>query len=372
MRAEIDQLRQQQHQSDRILAALVSVDVPDYIIQRLRNGESIEKISSALDMETGKSATASNFNVSDNNANFTTYIRPSDQQAIQNALNTTASMTSSPFSATPYSRGFGGSIEGQRLQDEVSWPTWNAESSRHFSNSATADEIRWSPGNHGIPHVSSGYPLIGNWREQNHSEESETTIQWVREQGRGYILGHRFAAERDQSSTNLEPWTKVTNDNELVEHLMALYFCWEYPTFASLSKEHFLEDFRHGRRRHCSSLLVNTMLAVGCRFSKHPASRTDPNNSDTSGDHFFAEAVRLLAAEKNRHQLTTIQALGLMSLREASCGRSSESVYFAGQSVMIAIEMGLHLDRESGGGDEANLDHAVKSATFWGAFSLDQ
>jgi hypothetical protein len=182
--------------------------------------------------------------------------------------------------------------------------------------------------------------------------------------------------EQDQPDDSLpnvnEAWTQVTSDGDLVEHLMALYFCWEYPTFASLSKGHFLDDFRAGRRRHCSSLLVNAILAVGCRFSTQANARVNPDDSNTAGDHFFAEALRLLGQEKSQHTVTTVQALGLMSIREASCGRSTESIYYAGQSVMIAVEMGLHLESQSGGGDHASLDNAVKSATFWGAFSLDQ
>jgi hypothetical protein len=153
---------------------------------------------------------------------------------------------------------------------------------------------------------------------------------------------------------------------------MKVVLITNFSTFASLSKEHFLDDFRAGRRRYCSPLLVNALLAVGCRFSNQAEARADPNDSDTAGDHFFAEALRILEKEKVRHKLTTIQALGLMSIREASCGRSSESVYYAGQSVMIAVEMGLHLESESGSGDNASVEHAVKSATFWGAFSLDQ
>jgi Fungal specific transcription factor domain len=234
--------------------------------------------------------------------------------------------------------------------------------------------MRWNPEDQALPQPSSGYPLVGTWHAHTSgSEEPDGTIQWARDQGKGHILGQEFGPEEDQSSPNAnETWTQVTSDGELVEHLMALYFCWEYPTFASLSKEHFLDDFRAGRQRHCSSLLVNAMLAVGCRFSSQASARADPEDSNTAGDHFFAEAVRLLDREKSQHTLTTIQALGLMSIREASCGRSSESIYYSGQSVMIAIEMGLHLESESGGGDHATLDHAVKSATFWGAFSLDQ
>ncbi|KAL8383507.1 hypothetical protein RB595_010624 [Gaeumannomyces hyphopodioides] len=163
-------------------------------------------------------------------------------------------------------------------------------------------------------------------------------------------------------------WTSLTPDISLVQHLLSLYFCWEYPTFASLSKEHFISDFQKGRPRFCSSILVNALMALGCRFSSQPNTRANPDDPYSSGDHFFKECQRLLYEETSHHTLTTIQALGIMSIREASCGRDSESWFYAGQSIKLAIEMGLHKVQE-GSGDEDEL--AVKAATFWGAFALD-
>jgi len=164
-----------------------------------------------------------------------------------------------------------------------------------------------------------------------------------------------------------EAWTTITNDINLVLHLLALYFCWEYPTLASLSKEHFLRDFRDGRHRYCSPLLVNALLALGCRFSTHPMTRANAEDSHSAGDHFFKESQRLFDQETDHHSLTTIQALGIMSIREASCGRYSESRYYVGQSIQLAFEMGLHHAHNEGDQDEL----AVQLATFWGAFSLD-
>ncbi len=164
-------------------------------------------------------------------------------------------------------------------------------------------------------------------------------------------------------------WTTITDDPGLIQHLLALYFCWEYPTFASLSKEHFLKDFMEGRPRFCSSILVNALLALGCRFSSQPNARSNPDDPHTSGNHFFKECQRLYYQENNHHKLTTIQALGLMSIREASCGRDSESWYYAGQSIRLAIEMGLHRIQDHGKSDD---ESAVQLATFWGAFALDQ
>jgi hypothetical protein len=163
-------------------------------------------------------------------------------------------------------------------------------------------------------------------------------------------------------------WTTITNNINLILHLLAVYFCWEYPIFAPLSKKHFLKDFRDGRHRYCSPLLVNALLALGCRFSTNLITRANSEDPQSAGDHFFKESQRLFDQETDHHSLTTIQALGIMSIREASCGRSSESRYYAGQSIRLAFEMGLH--RTPDKGDKEEL--AVQLATFWGAFSLDK
>jgi hypothetical protein len=115
------------------------------------------------------------------------------------------------------------------------------------------------------------------------------------------------------------------------------------------------------------------LLALGCRFSNKPEAREDANHPDTSGDHFFKECLRLFFREADHHCLTTIQALGIMSIREASCGRISISEYYAGQSMRLALEMGLHKDYNFDKKQGEDEDHGiVRLATFWGAFALDK
>jgi hypothetical protein len=175
------------------------------------------------------------------------------------------------------------------------------------------------------------------------------------------ILGDRTDSESPLShhypQRCNESWTTVTSDRLLVEHLLALYFCWEYPICATVSKKHFLEDFRRGYSRYCSPLLVNALLALACRFSDRPSIRRNKDDGTTAGDNFYAEAWKLFREEHDHHVITTVQALGIMSIREASCGRISQSSFLSGESMRIAIEMGLH-----------DHDHA----TFWGAFTLNE
>ena len=182
-----------------------------------------------------------------------------------------------------------------------------------------------------------------------------------------------FKKQQVDGNPNLaESWTNVIADQDFVNHLLSLYFCWEYPTFASFSKVHFLHDFRAGRRRFCSALLVNVILSLACRFSDEADARLNLYSNESAGDRFFEEARRILADQEDQ-SLPTIQALALMSLREASCGRSDTSRFYGLQSIRMAVESELHLDHLGFPGSVFSCDEReVRSITFWGCFALDQ
>ena len=181
---------------------------------------------------------------------------------------------------------------------------------------------------------------------------------------------------REEPTVPSASWTRVTTRDDLVDHFLGLYFCWEYPTFASLSKEHFMVDFRRGRPIFSSSLLVNAILALGARFSDLPTDGLrELQDAQTAGQPFFDEAKRLLGDEE-MPSLTTIQALGLMSLRQASCGNDASSWNYARQSMRMAIDLDLHLERPalaaSTGASISQAEREVRAATFWGCFNLEQ
>jgi hypothetical protein len=170
-------------------------------------------------------------------------------------------------------------------------------------------------------------------------------------------------------------WTSVTNNDALVDHLLAMYFCWEYPTFASLSKEHFMHDFDAGTQRFCSPLLVNALLALGARSSDAPEARKTPTDPRSAGEHFFEEAKRLLGIDEVP-TLPTIQALGLMSLRQASCGKDASSVFYARQSLRMALDIDLQCEHPASRVHSctgfSQVEREVRIATFWGCFNLEQ
>ncbi|KKK14892.1 hypothetical protein P175DRAFT_0472874 [Aspergillus ochraceoroseus IBT 24754] len=171
-------------------------------------------------------------------------------------------------------------------------------------------------------------------------------------------------------------WTRVTDDEQLTSHLLTMYFTWHYPFFTTLSKELFYRDYVRGvSSQYCSSFLVNAMLALGCHFSSWPDAREDPDNPATAGDHFFQEAKRLILDndELVNSKLCTVQALALMSVREAGCGREGKGWVYSGMSFRMAFDLGLNLESTSlGTRDLGEEEVDARRITFWGCFLFDK
>ncbi|KAK0637258.1 fungal-specific transcription factor domain-containing protein [Bombardia bombarda] len=179
-------------------------------------------------------------------------------------------------------------------------------------------------------------------------------------------------------------WSEVTKDTQLVIHLINMYFNWHYPYFTTLSKNLFYRDFLRGKPTgqprvtvYCSSLLVNAMLSLGCHFTSVPGAFAIPGDSRTKGDHFFAEAKRLITEndEYEKPRLTTVQALALMSVREAGCGREAKGWVYSGMSFRMAQDIGLNLDiggfaKDKDALSEQEID--ARRITFWGCFLFDK
>ncbi|KAK6214101.1 hypothetical protein LQW54_004703 [Pestalotiopsis sp. IQ-011] len=352
LRSEIDQLRKQQRQNDSVLTALVKPELWEEVLTRIRSGQSVEGISEWLG---GSLPSGGGAQPTFSPRSGLPPPRPTLPPL--SGITTDLNFGGNPNNALP--GGYGPLSVGPQYAQKNN--DYDHNSPWAFSSQSQTQSTR-----------SSSHPDVMNWTSDAPSQNRVGS--WVLDQSSPYDSGRyrgmdQILAPLDSPGMKSPPttWTAITADSSLVQHLLALYFCWEYPTFASLSKEHFLKDFLDGRSRYCSPILVNALLALGCRFSTQPNTRANANDPTTSGDHFFAEALRLFAKETNHHNLTTIQALGIMAIREASCGRDSESWYYAGQSVRMAIELGLH--RLSGDGDTDEL--AVQAATFWGAFALD-
>ncbi|KAJ5713314.1 uncharacterized protein N7483_010495 [Penicillium malachiteum] len=179
-------------------------------------------------------------------------------------------------------------------------------------------------------------------------------------------------------SPDTEPigrWTRITEDDNLVSHLLTMYFTWHYPFFTILAKDMFYRDFMRGvSSQYCSSLLVNAMLALGCHFSNWPGAYSDPENMATAGNQFFKEAKRLIH-ENDEHEnakLCTVQAFALMSVREAGCGREGKGWVYSGLSFRMAFDLGLNVESSNLTHNMSDEEVDARRITFWGCYVIDK
>jgi hypothetical protein len=184
-----------------------------------------------------------------------------------------------------------------------------------------------------------------------------------------------FGGGRVKNNVHVEKrgttWTNVTDDMAFVERLLTLYFTWSHPFYVLFSRECFYKDFKAGRDKYCCALLVNAICAYACHLTDEPAGRTDPSNFRTAGDHFFAEAKKILF-EDETPSLTTVQALCIMSMREPSTGRDSSGFSYIGRCMRMCVELGLHLNNSASSALRLTPSEVeVRKVTFWGCFTVD-
>lgn len=166
-------------------------------------------------------------------------------------------------------------------------------------------------------------------------------------------------------------WTTVTTDKYLVKHLLSLYFTWVHPFYLLFSEELFFQGLNGKKLKYCTPLLLNAILALACNYSDLPAARAIANDPSTAGDHFFAEAKRLLFGT-DKSSLTTVQALGVMSLRQAMNGDDNGGWQYTWQMMAMSVQLGLHMSYTAqDNGSVTAIEIEARRVTFWGCHMLE-
>ncbi|KAK8045472.1 hypothetical protein PG993_005496 [Apiospora rasikravindrae] len=318
-RNKIDLLRHRLYHNKSIVSALSESQYKEEVPARLDAGQGVDATSQWLE-----------------------HAVPPEESAASDTVNTGV-----PLPRTTSSAGFSG--DGKSDQQNLASPG-NKKQSQSTGTNFPPEVLMWTTNMSSYFRVSPrilSQQMFSGAADQNFMDHMSTPLQ--------------------MSDMNPRTWTSVTQDMSLVQHLLALYFCWEYPIFATIHKEYFLADFLSGRQRYCSTGLVNAILALGCLFSSEAGSDCNPVYLRSLSDQFFKQSLRSSAQASTQYSLVNIQALGILSLRELRCGRNAEGRYYAGQSMRLAIEMGLN--KVGHDGEEGHV--AVATTTFWGAFALD-
>ncbi|KAM0215659.1 hypothetical protein ACHAPQ_011776 [Fusarium lateritium] len=169
------------------------------------------------------------------------------------------------------------------------------------------------------------------------------------------------------NTTEVKRWTSVTDDGELLNKLLQIYFLTEYTWYPAFQKDYFLEDMAAGRKQYCSSLLVNAILASACHGNSKMMNRAKSWNPQTLGYQFLAEARRLWEFEAGNVQLTTIQAAIVISIVHDANGSDKIGNSYLAQAVLAAHSIQLFSPPTKAIDD---AEYNARAITAWALFGL--
>ncbi|KAH8653825.1 putative C6 transcription factor [Xylariales sp. PMI_506] len=168
--------------------------------------------------------------------------------------------------------------------------------------------------------------------------------------------------------TRASNWTMVTSSDALVQTLLKAYFQYEFPYNTFFHKDLFVEDLVSGRRRFCSPLLVNAILASACHCMPSIPSRSEFWNPRNLEYQFLAEAKRLWEQEQWTNHIATVQAGLIISITCNFNGIDKVGSPYLTRSITMAQEMGIfHEDAGCAGRGGGYV--TVYSTSAWGLFS---
>lgn len=163
-------------------------------------------------------------------------------------------------------------------------------------------------------------------------------------------------------------WTQAPHNVPSANRLIELFFAWEVVPFSMVCQHLFLRDYADGSRDFCSPALVSAIMSLA---SLHLANDEVTRSAESSSwsERFFHESTSILAAEGLATTLPSIQALGLLALREMCCGREAQ----AESLVLGALDGIAAMDPEDAGPEGREEDYyAARAITLSGVLSLSR
>jgi hypothetical protein len=192
-------------------------------------------------------------------------------------------------------------------------------------------------------------------------------------------------------SVPAKAWTNVTHSDEMVSHLMSLYFTWEYPTLNWINRHSFLQAMIAGDTEHCSTLLVNTILAQACVcvqsllcqesliflqfYLSSNESLSLRQRKRALAQDFLSEAERLWNLPSTENPITRIQAALILNCIYSGQGKDKFGKQYFTEGIQLAIDMGLQHERTalfSTGEDTFEYDGVESGLAMiaWGVFNF--
>lgn len=151
-----------------------------------------------------------------------------------------------------------------------------------------------------------------------------------------------------------------------------MYWKYQHCVLQVFHKETFLSG-------HISKALLYCVYACAARISPRPEVRALvlPRNDEDFGEdlpYLLGKATRYTEEELKRPQITTIQALLLLSVVYCAIGRDTKGWLFTGMACRLVFDLGIHKDITEKASPVHSSRHVAQTRqlTFWACVVFDR
>jgi len=153
-------------------------------------------------------------------------------------------------------------------------------------------------------------------------------------------------------------------DPDLGMHLLSIYWNRQHTSGPIVYHTAFMRDMACAGP-YFSKLLLNAIYFYASKYTSRTEVRQDSNNSFTAGWAYRQRAAELLSKSFEISNITTIQALLIMSSALFSwCDEKSTSWLYAGMAFNMIIDLGIHVNATTLSEEELE----IRSRVFWAAY----
>lgn len=159
-------------------------------------------------------------------------------------------------------------------------------------------------------------------------------------------------------------------DPDLGMHLLSLHWNRQHHSFLITYRPAFMRDMACNGP-YFSKILLNAIYFGASKFSTRPEVRRDPNDARTAGWLYRQRVKDLLGRALDRSEITTIQALLIMTSSLFALGDERSAAWlYAGTAFRMIIDLGLHVDAPMlfNAHRLSSEDIEIRRRVFWGAF----
>ncbi|KAM3493383.1 hypothetical protein MY3957_003296 [Beauveria namnaoensis] len=158
---------------------------------------------------------------------------------------------------------------------------------------------------------------------------------------------------------------------DLGMHLLSLHWNRQHHSFLVTYRPAFMRDMAC-RGLYFSKLLLNAIYFGAAKFSPRLEVRKDPGDVRTAGWQFRERVRTLLGEALDRSDITTIQALLVMTNSLFALGDERSAAWlYSGLAFRMITDLGLHVDL-SNSRRFTDEDLEIRRRVFWGAFVVDK